>query len=183
MLTINTGQLTNLATSLLKGDTSSLDRLIMKSFENAAKNLVNDLISSAGPLASILAAAQEGAGLPDRIANASDYRKMRDSWLNSLQPSSPHSGLLGNISNSIQKAFSGATQENNNNDRWTWSKSRREWLDESWKHDWRSQPRDKRGRWIKGRLKTIYISSGARKARNKRRRIVRKQVKELFRGN
>lgn len=36
--------------------------------------------------------------------------------------------------------------------RHAWATSRQDWLDNAWKHDWRSQPRNRIGEWIPGRL-------------------------------
>lgn len=177
---INTGILGQLAKSLLNGETNFIEDLIEKKIADLGKDLIADLVSSSPLGLGIKIAKQlEGGG-------ANEFKRMRDAWLNSLQPVSPHSGLLGRISNDFQKQLIGATQQPLAPDgpgRWTWSRSRREWLDESWKHNWRSQPRDSRGRWIKGRLNTVYVSASSRKRRNKRRRVIRKGVREIMRGN
>ena len=59
-----------------------------------------------------------------------------------------------------------------------WAKSRRDWLDNAWKHDWRSQPRNKIGEWIPGRLlypdeKAPAIGKGRQRTSKQRRRINR----------
>lgn len=56
-----------------------------------------------------------------------------------------------------------------------WAKSRQEWLDEGWRHDWRSQPRDAKGRWVAGRLdyplqKKLGVSRRGRKIRRFRKK-------------
>lgn len=176
---INTGILGQIAQALLNGEKNFIEELIEKKITDLGKDLINDLISSS-PLGIALQLSKQLEG-----GGANEFKRMRDAWLNSLQPTSPHSGLLGRINNNFQKQVIGSSQEQipGRPGKWTWSKSRREWLDESWKHDWRSQPRDSRGRWIPGRLKTIYISQGARKLRNKRRRMIRQGVREVIRGN
>lgn len=177
---IVTGILGQLAKSLLNGETNFVEDLVEKKVADLGKDLIANLIS-ASPLGVALQVAKQVEG-----GGASEFKRMRDAWLNSLQPTAPHSGLLGKIGNNFQRQFVGASQSQGAPEgpgKWTWSKSRREWLDESWKHNWRSQPRDRRGRWIKGRLNTIYISPSARKIRNKRRRAIRKGVREIMRGD
>lgn len=177
---INTGILGQLANALMNGETNFIEELVEKKITDLGKDAIRNLIGSTSLGIGLQIVKQlEGGG------GANEFKRMRDAWLNSLQPTSPHSGLLGRINNNFQKEVVGASQETmpSTPGKWTWSKSRREWLDESWKHNWRSQPRDSRGRWIKGRLNTIYISQGARKARNKRRRLIRKGVREIMRGD
>lgn len=180
MLFITTGILGQLAKSLLNGEANFVEELVEKKVADLGKDLIADLIS-ASPIGTGIKIAKmvEGGG-------ANEFKRMRDAWLNSLQPTAPHSGLLGRIGNDFQKQFVGASQSQmapEGPGKWTWSKSRQEWLDESWKHDWRSQPRDSKGRWIKGRLNSIYVSASARKKRNRNRRIIRKRVREIMRGN
>lgn len=176
---ITTGILGQLAKALLNGEVNFIEALVEKKAADLGKDLIDNLISSS-PLGIGLQIAKrvEGGG-------SNEFKRMRDAWLNSLQPTSPHSGLLGRIGNNFQKQFAGSQSQGapEGPGKWTWSRSRQEWLDESWKHNWRSQPRDRRGRWIKGRLKTVYVSQSARKIRNKRRRAIRKGVREIMRGN
>lgn len=176
---ITTGILGQLSRALLNGEKNFVEDLVEKKITELGKDLISNLISSS-PLGMGLQIAKQLEG-----GGANEFKRMRDAWLNSLQPTAPHSGLLNRITNTFQKQVVGASQEQvpSGQGKWTWSKSRREWLDESWKHNWRSQPRDSRGRWIKGRLKTIYVSAKARKVRNKRRRVIRKGVREVMRGN
>ncbi len=59
-----------------------------------------------------------------------------------------------------------------------WAKSRQEFLDDAWKHDWRSQPRNRIGEWIEGRLAYPALSAkrvgkGKQKTSRERRRINR----------
>lgn len=179
--TISTGILGDLASALLNGEKNFIEELIERKVSDIGKDFINELISQS-PLGVGLSVAKQLGG----ASSSKEFNRMRDAWLNSLQPVAPHSGLLGRIANDFQKQFIGASQSQTAPEgpgKWTWSKSRNEWLDESWKHNWRSQPRDAKGRWIKGRLSTIYIGKGERRARNKRRRVVRKGVREIIRGS
>ena len=172
MFSVATKGLGALASSLIKSQSNALESAIEEKIVSLGKDLISDIIRSS-PLGIGISVIQK--------LGAVEFKRMRDAWLNTLQPVSPSSGMLGRISNSFQQIAAGAEPQKDG--KWTWSKSRREWLDESWKHNWRSQPRDRRGRWIKGRLKTIYVSTSARKSRSARRRAIRKSVKEIFRGN
>lgn len=65
----------------------------------------------------------------------------------------------GDLTSKLDSAFYSTLGFDHPTDRrkpqWTrggWARSRQEWLNESWRHDWRSQPRDLKGRWIPGRL-------------------------------
>lgn len=69
-----------------------------------------------------------------------------------------------------------------------WAASREQWLNEGWKHDWRSQPRDAQGRWIRGRLSynvapdwsTSRRVKEVRKFRRKYRKAGRQAVKGYY---
>jgi hypothetical protein len=52
-----------------------------------------------------------------------------------------------------------------------WAKSRQDWLDEGWKHDWRSQPRNFIGWWVPGRLPypVVTVAKVSRKKRRARK--------------
>jgi hypothetical protein len=59
-----------------------------------------------------------------------------------------------------------------------WAHSRQDWLNNKWRHDWRSQPRDRIGRWVPGRLdypvlNARQIGKGIQRTSRKRRRINR----------
>jgi hypothetical protein len=60
-----------------------------------------------------------------------------------------------------------------------WAKGRDDWLDNHWKHDWRSQPRDAMGKWVPGRLTYVQaqLQYKGKKAgrRTKRRRALRRR--------
>jgi hypothetical protein len=62
-----------------------------------------------------------------------------------------------------------------------WARGRDDWLDNHWKHDWRSQPRDALGKWVPGRLTYVetQLQYKGKKAgrRTKRRRALRRQAR------
>ncbi len=176
---VSTNVLAQFFGSFVQGATSSFEKVIADKIESMGRDVISDLINST-PL---------GAGVSKRTRDAietggtSEFIRARNKWLNSLKPSRvPGSGLAARVQKAFDKAASGEGSRPEQG-HWKWSKSRNEWLNEDWKHDWRSQPRDKIGRWIPGRLKTIYASPKVKKVRSARRRAIRKQVRESFRGN
>jgi hypothetical protein len=60
-----------------------------------------------------------------------------------------------------------------------WATSRDDWLDNRWLHDWRSQPRDVRGRWIPGRLQYIEQSMQYRGTKPGRRKLKKLRARRL----
>jgi hypothetical protein len=62
-----------------------------------------------------------------------------------------------------------------------WAKGRDDWLDNHWRHDWRSQPRNALGKWIPGRLPYIptYLQTKGKTIgrKTKRRRKLRRQAR------
>lgn len=171
-----------LAESLLKGEENLIEKIVGKKIEELGKGLINDLIK-ASPIGS-------GVEVAKRLGEAileggpTEFKRARDQWLNAVQAPAL-TGSASKLSVKLQKAFQIAAKEQSRPEQghWKWSKSRQSWLNEDWKHDWRSQPRDKIGRWLPGRLKTIYIAPKVKKVRSARRRAIRKQVRESFRGN
>jgi hypothetical protein len=62
-----------------------------------------------------------------------------------------------------------------------WATSRQDWLDNKWFHDWRSQPRDARGRWIPGRLQWINDELKYPGTRPGRRKLKKLRARRLGR--
>jgi hypothetical protein len=62
-----------------------------------------------------------------------------------------------------------------------WAKGRDDWLDNHWRHDWRSQPRNAIGKWIPGRLPYVptYLQTKGKTIgrKTKRRRKLRRQAR------
>lgn len=170
-----------LAASLLQGEGNFIAKMVGAQIESAGTNIIKDLISqSVGFKAK---KAGETLGNAILFGSPQEFKRARDQWLNAMNEK-PLTGSESKLSEQIQKSFQIAAREQSRPEQghWKWSKSRNDWLNEDWKHDWRSQPRDKLGRWIPGRLKHIYVSTSVKKSRSARRRAVRKQVKEMFRG-
>jgi hypothetical protein len=100
-------------------------------------------------------------GIPDPITHARLLRKVQ-----------------GAIDNKRRKG-SGAWANT------TWASSRDDWLDNKWRHDWRSQPRNVLGQWIPGRLNYINDQMKWRGSRigrrTKRRRKLRRRARMMGR--
>jgi len=174
-------------TKLLKQLVGSLDELIEDKLESTGRDLITNLILAI-PIGPGFAAAQRFAEAIES-GGAREYERARGQWLNAIKPSFIDPGTGSGLSRKVLDAFKNASEkaikESSRPEagHWKWSRSRREWLNEDWRHDWRSQPRDKLGRWIPGRLKTIYVAPKLKKLRSARRRFVRKIVKERMRGD
>jgi hypothetical protein len=106
--------------------------------------------------------------------------------------------LPGKILSKLQDAYNKIDKDAKR--RWStvwgrtnWAQSRQDWLDNHWRHDWRSQPRNVLGQWIPGRLNYIapaLMYQGKkpgrtvrtfRKKRRARRAAARKLAKQLMR--
>lgn len=187
---VSTGVLGQIIASLLQGaGDSKIEEFILDKIKDVGKEKIKELIQET-PLGEPLEQAKE---FKERFmgaiesGGATEFRRARNQWLNDLKKSLDYkkSGQgATRFAKRIEDFFQKSTQDQGRpkGGYWKWSRSRQEWLDEGWKHDWRSQPRNLIGRWIPGRLNTIYISPRLKKIRSARRRAVRKQVKELFRG-
>lgn len=172
MLSINASALKQLGAALVAGDENILERLVAKKLEGLGEELIMSLLP-------------QGTGVIGRVAQAvatggqSELNRVRSQWLSSLTPQRlPGQGMLGRLENAFLK---NEHLLNRPSGKWQkWSKSRQEWLDEKWRHDWRTQPRDWHGRWSPGRLRHPYISKGARRIRRVRRREARAAVRGIM---
>lgn len=176
-MAIGAGFVTGIVVKLLQG--GAIDELLAKRLEDLGEDFIRDQLS--GPLGFLDKFSEEG------------FENQRDAWLNKITksplpslPNLPHKGLLNKIFNIIEKgskALAGSGKKARG--KWTrsaWAKSRNDWLDNHWKHDWRSQPRDPvSGRWLPGRLDRVDPALSARGPklgrRTKRRRKLRRQAR------
>ena len=175
-----------LAASAIAGN---LDGVLEKKFESLLEELLMKELGG-------------GFGSVDKLASLfggqSNFDKLRDQWLNKSKASSGSAqDLLGKLFGTMDKGSkSGRAGKARYTSKWSrseWARSRSDWLDNHWKHDWRSQPRNAEGRWIPGRLDQIELAlqyKGMKKGRKtKRRRKLRraarmrgrKAAKQLFR--
>ncbi len=187
---VSTGVLGQIIASLLHGaGDNPIEELILNKIKDVGKEKIKELIQET-PLGEPLGQARE---FKERFmgaiesGGATEFRRVRNQWLNDLKKSLDYkrSGQSATrFAKKIDDFFQQAAQDQGRpkGGYWKWSRSRQEWLDEGWRHDWRSQPRNLIGRWVPGRLNFIYVSPRLKKIRSARRRAVRKQVKEMFRG-
>ena len=179
-LTVSTGVLGQLIGSLLQQGDNIIEQLVFKKVEELGKDVIKDLVRSTPLGAGIRAAGkfQSWTG-----GGPSNFKQERDQWLNSLVEPSKKPGTGSRLSKKIQEAFDkvvNAKPEGSKKNKWDWYNSRKDWLsNEGWQHDWRSQPRNLAGRWIKGRLNYIYVARGnaSKKVRSVRRREARRRIK------
>jgi hypothetical protein len=61
-----------------------------------------------------------------------------------------------------------------------WARSREDWLENKWKHDWRSQPRNRIGEWIPGRLPYPVVALGQKRPIG-RNALRRRKIKARYR--
>jgi hypothetical protein len=111
----------------------------------------------------------------------SELNRMRSQWLSAVTPAPlPGQGFINRVQNTFQKNAHLLTRPEG---KWQkWSRSRQQWLDESYRHDWRTQPRDVRGRWKPGRLRSPYVPRTRRRLRRAARRIGRTAAQQAIRG-
>jgi len=175
-----------LAASAIAGN---LDGVLEKKFESQLEDLLMKQLG--GSFGSV----DKLAGL---FGGASNFDKLRNRWLDkSMQPKLPGQSLLNKVFSVMDNASkSGRGGKSRYTSKWSrssWARSRNDWLDNHWKHDWRSQPRNAEGRWIPGRLDQIEMAlqykgmktgrrtKRRRKLRRRARLQGRKAAKRLFR--
>ena len=97
-------------------------------------------------------------GSSERIANAissggmSEFQQLGQEWLSAAIPhAGPHLAFLDKMQTMFKQV--GLTGGHYGKSKWAYS--RQDWLDNKWRHDWRSQPRNALGEWIPGRLDHI----------------------------
>src|SRR5512139_443302 len=175
MISVSTGLLGKLASALISGDENIIEKLIEKKLEDMGEDLLMQLVSSALPG---MVVAQRAARAVE-TGGASEFNRLRNEWLSAVTPASlPGTGMISRLQKAFEKNKHLLTRPEG---KWqTWKKSRQEWLDESWRHDWRTQPRDPHGRWTPGRLRHPYISKGARRIRRARRKAAREAVRAAW---
>src|SRR4029077_20078666 len=158
------------------------DQIVGKVLVKKLQSLGEDLIMGyiGGPL-----------GVAQRISQAvatsvqSEFDRTRTQFLNSLKPApSPYAttirkigGLFEARAKRVRRYRPGSWQAS------SWAASRQDWLDNRWHHDWRSQPRDERGRWVPGRLEYIDAQlqyRGKRPGREVLRRRKKRKLRRLL---
>lgn len=191
-----------LASTLVSGDENAIEKMIANKLENMGGSLISQLLESVTPKASDLSR----IGKAIDTGGVSELERLRNEWLSSVTPrpaSFPGSGMARRL----QRAFDnnqhllsrpGGTELTwegkgwNDPDKkwvrrwsstgghWKWDKSRQQWLDTSYRYDWRTQPRDYHGRWRAGRMKYAYVPKQQRRMRTMRRRAARKMARQII---
>jgi len=151
---------------LLEGREDLLGDVLLKKLEGMGEDLIMDFVG--GPLSS----SQRVTKAID-TGGESEFDKARNKFISGFKPAQlPYSGMLRKIGRAFGGKGRGGAKRSRHGAKpgtWqasSWAASREDWLDQQWQHDWRSQPRDVRGRWIPGRLE--YIAEQL-KYRGKRR--------------
>jgi hypothetical protein len=181
-MAIGVGFVTKVVASLLQG--GAIDDLLTKKLEDLGEDFIRNQLS--GPLGAL---AKVGGG------GDFDFAEQRDAWLNKISksalpslPNLPHQNLLNKIFSIVEQARPAVKKKRGNwraKSAWqrsSWARSRNDWLDNHWKHDWRSQPRNPiTGQWMPGRLEQIDAARTAKGKqvgrRTKRRRNLRRQAR------
>lgn len=172
MLLINATSLATIAKALLSGRENIVEKIIEDKLEDLGKEVIRSIIPFDFGVVGRAAEALSTGG-------RSEVDRMRSQWLNSLMPVRTTSqGVAGRFQRAFLRNEHLLTRPEGKWQRW--SRSRQEWLDERWRHDWRSQPRDWRGRWTPGRLRHPYISKGARRIRRARRQAARSAARGII---
>jgi hypothetical protein len=162
-----------LAQALLNGDENIIEKLIVDKLEDIGQDFIRDnLLPRQSGLERRIRRAVESGG-------QSEFDRLRKQWLSSVTPAPlPGTRQIDRFINAFQRNAHLLSRPEGKY--WTWNKSRQEWLNNKWRHDWRTQPRDARGRWIKGRLRHPYISKGARRIRRQRRAVARAAARGIL---
>jgi hypothetical protein len=161
-------------------DDGLLDKIVEKKLEGMGEEFIMKFLGGPFSLANRVDQAIETGG-------ASEFARLRQEWLSNLQHQGqlPYGGVLRKIQNFT--GHPGPYAGRNRRGRWAWQRadwaaSRNDWLDNHWKHDWRSQPRDAQGRWIAGRLDyvPIYLQyRGIHKGRKNKRKARQRRLARM----
>ena len=188
------GQIAKLVAALISGEGNLVDKLLETKLEKLGEDFLRKQLSGSFGVLS---------GMP-KFGTSGEFNKLRDAWFKQ-----GHGGF-GEHGDFIEKLFStmehagdskapgGRSGNRRAQARWAktdWARSRADWLDNKWKHDWRTQPRSTvTGQWLPGRLDNIattlrYQGSKAgrrtlrrRKQRRKARLSGRRAARKLFKG-
>ena len=186
------GQIANMVSALIEGDDNLLDQVLTKKLEDLGEDFL--MRQLAGPT----------GGLTDRFIQGiqsggeSEFERVRRQWMTGKSfGSQPASKFVNKLFSVMDHADQAREKNAHSGARWAkseWARSRNDWLDNHWRHDWRSQPRDAKGRWIPGRLKYIVenmryqgTKPGRRTLRRRRlrrrsKRMGRQAARKLFKG-
>jgi hypothetical protein len=171
------GQIAKLVAGLIDG--GALDKVIQSKLDNIGEDYLKKVLS--GGFGSV-------AGLPKFRTNAS-FDGLRKAWFEQAHGAAKgHEDFLEKLFSTVERV--GETKSSGGSRRkrarWTkteWARSRQDWLDNKWKHDWRTQPRDAvSGRWLPGRLDNVAATlryQGSKAGRRTLRRRKQRRTAKL----
>lgn len=175
MIKISTGILTALAASLRRGDDNVISQHVQRRLEGTGRRFISDIIQMT-PL---------GAGLALAGRAQSFLESGGESEFGLTMPSLPSApAFVKRFARSLQ-VEAGKYDRRGGRGRQppTWRtmgyESRKQWLDDRWRRDWRSQPRNRIGWWIPGRLDYPVAMFSRRQIRIKR---IRKESRAMGRA-
>ena len=200
MFSVNTGRLLSMANALVTDrDPNPIGAMLERAVQRAGEQLIEQVVS-ATPLGEVF-------NIADRLVEGlqtggeSEVRRMSRRWIGAMRrgmpgPARQASRLVGRMQTNLQRAID--VKYPRRKPLWQrtgWAMSRQQWLNESWMHDWRSQPRrpagtDEGGEWMAGRLpypvgKVGHLTTSRRKryvrrVKAKRRAAGRKIAREII---
>ncbi len=177
MFSVGVTTLARLASALMSGDENEIEKLVQRRLDYAGVTLVKSLrgIEPAQLLTAFKAAWRVYREL--EIDQTSEVDRKRRLWLNALRPPVfTGSRFLYNFAKAMARTAGEDLSTGESRNKWqgkTWAARRKEWLNNRWMHDWRSQPRNRIGEWIPGRLEfpvsyTLPLSRRLRRLRKRR---------------
>jgi len=162
------GQVAKLVASMVGG--GGLEKAMIKKLEEFGAGALLEQFGGSGLLENF-----DGQNIFDV------FKRLQQQGRKELMP-----GPVSNLLRPIQQDWTGKGRKGKWRARSAWSRSnwatsRDDWLDNKWKHDWRSQPRDVMGKWVPGRLTYIdanlmYKGKSVGR-RTKRRRKLRRAAR------
>jgi hypothetical protein len=175
---LGVGQVASFLDGMLAG---GLEKTLQSKLESLGEQSIMSALAGPFGIAATVGQAVETGGL-------SIINSMGESFLHGAIPTRAEmeSALLDTLTGGIIKRRR-IHGEHSQSSRaaWTrtaWAGSRDDWLDNHWRHDWRSQPRDAHGRWIPGRLQYIAINLQYRGRRLGRVKLRKQQLKRVARA-
>jgi hypothetical protein len=192
------GQIAKLVAGLISGEGNLIDKILASKLDQLGEGFLKKQLGGELDFGA-------GIGLP-KFRSHNDFDKLRRAWFSQSTgpafkgPEDLFEKIFSTMEAQDTRSSPGGGTGNTKRARarWTktdWARSRSEWLDNKWKHDWRSQPRDAiTGRWLPGRLDNIaatlrYQGSKAgrktlrrRKQRRKARLSGRRAARKLFKS-
>ena len=122
-----------------------------------------------------------GSGAFGLLKDIKQFKPKAD-FLGVLQPAKVKTKFLRSMQiEFLGKGKKGRWRERSEWGRSNWATSRDDWLDNKWRHDWRSQPRNALGQWIPGRLTTAAAALQYKGKKIGRRTKRRRKLRRLSR--